>query len=374
MSVITCHLSKIAFGFIMLSSFSCNNTPVIYPERKDIIEAVYASGKIVSENEYKLASLTNGTIIKKLVKDGDTVQQGQLLYVISNEAAKERFNAALKTYHTVSKNLSSQSPLLSDLKLSLQNAAVKYTNDSITYHRYKTLWTQQIGTKSNLDNVYTSYQLSVNQKMIAEQKYYAAINDLEVSFGNARSQLTAANKELQEYFIKSDRNGIVYQTYKEAGETVYTNEVVALVGAPGKQVVRLAVDQQDISKVRTGQQVLLQTDVTGDTIYEAAISYIYPVMNEQDQTFRVDALFSKQAAPAFIHSSVEANIIIQKKSKALVLPRSALAGNDSVWIQVNKASKKTAIQTGITTLDHVEIVAGVDERTPVLLTRQNNEP
>lgn len=374
MSVLTCHLWRIAFGLIILSSFSCNNTPVIYPERKDIIETVYASGKIVSNNEYKLASLSNGTIIKKLVKDGDTVQQGQILYVISNEAAKERVNAALKTYHAVSKNLSNQSPLLSDLKLSLQNAAVKCTNDSITYHRYRTLWSQQIGTKSNLDNVYASYQLSVNQKMIAEQKYYAAINDLEVSQSNARSQLTAANKDLQEYFIKSDRNGIVYQTYKEAGETVYTNEVVALVGAPGKQVVRLAVDQQDICKVRTGQQVLLQTDVSGNTIYEAEISYIYPVMNEQDQTFRVDALFSKRAAPAFIHSSVEANIIIQRKSKALVLPRSALAGNDSVWIQVNKASKKTAIQTGITTLDHVEIVAGLDERTPVLLFTQNNEP
>jgi len=62
----------------------CNNPAVIFPERKDIIETVYASGKIISENEYKLASLSNGTIIKKLVKDGDTVQKGQLLHVISS--------------------------------------------------------------------------------------------------------------------------------------------------------------------------------------------------------------------------------------------------------------------------------------------------
>ncbi|OQP63763.1 hypothetical protein A3860_22750 [Niastella vici] len=357
-----------------MSFLGCNNPSVIFPERKDIIETVYASGKIISENEYKLASLSNGTIIKKLVKDGDTVQKGQLLYIVSNEAAQDRFDAALKNYHTVSKNLSGQSPLLNDLKLSLQNAAVKCTNDSLTYFRYKTLWAQQIGTQSNLDNVYANYQLSANQKMIAEQKYYAAINDLEVSHSNARSQLTAAGKDLQEYFIKSDRNGVVYQTYKEAGETVYTNEIVALVGAPGNQVIRLAVDQQDINKVKTGQQVLLQTDVTGNTTYEAVVSYIYPVMNEQDQTFRVDALFSKGGAPAFIHSSVEANIIIQKKNKALVLPRNALAGNDSVWVQVKKGSKKTPIQTGITTLDHVEIVAGLDEKTPVLLTTQNNEP
>lgn len=374
MSVLTYHIWKITFGTIIISCTGCGDTPVVFPERKDIIEAVYASGKIFSENEYRLSVQSNGTVVQKLVKDGDTVKKGQLLYVISNAAAKDRYDAALKNFQVVTDNLSSRSPLLNDLKLSLQSAKVKCANDSIMYHRYKTLWAQHIGTKNNLDNAYTNYQLSVNQRIIAEQRYYAAVNDLAISHSNARSQLTAANKDLQEYFVRSDRNGIVYQTYKEAGETVLPNEVVALVGGYGNQVIRLSVDQQDIGKIRTGQQVLLQTDVTGDTIYEAVVSCIYPVMNEQDQTFRIDALFGKNAGPAFIHSSVEANIIVQRKNKALVLPRNALAGNDSVWIRQKGAKTKKNIQTGITTLDYVEIVAGLDERTPVLVTLQNDAP
>jgi multidrug efflux pump subunit AcrA (membrane-fusion protein) len=356
-----------------MSCFGCKDMPVVYPERKDIIETVYASGKIISENEYKLAALSNGTIIKKLVRDGDTVKKGQLLYVINNEAASERYKAALKGYHIITTNLSDRSPLLNDLKLSLQSAIVKCSNDSATYHRYKNLLAQDIGTKSNLDNVYTNYQLSVNQKKIAEQKYYAAVNDLQISHSNARSQVTAAEKELKEYFIRSDRKGVVYQTFKEAGETVYTNEVVALLGEQRNQVIRLAVDQQDISKIQNGQQVLLQTDVSGNTIYEAVVSYIYPVMNEQDQTFRVDALFTQNPGPSFIHSSVEANIIVQKKNNALVLPRNALTGTDSVWIQEKKNRKKTGIRTGITTLDYVEIIAGLDERTPVVVLTTEND-
>jgi HlyD family secretion protein len=374
MSVLIYHIQKITCLIALISSMGCDNNPVIYAERKDIIETVYASGKIISENEYKLSALSSGTIIKKLVRDGDTVQKGQLLYMVSSEAARDRYNAALKNFNIVTNNLSSRSPLLNDLKLSMQNAVVKCANDSLIYYRYKALWTQSIGTKSNLDNVYTNYQLSLNQRTIAEQRYYAAVNDLQVSHSNARSQLTTANKDLQEYLIRSDRNGVVYQTFKEAGETVLPNEVVALVGGPGNLVIRLSVDQQDISKIRMGQQVLLQTDVTGNTIYEALVSNIYPVMNEQDQTFRIDALFNKQAAPAFIHSSVEANIIVQKKNKALVLPRNALAGNDSVWIQQKGSRMKKGIQTGITTLDHVEILAGLDERTPVLVTTKNDAP
>jgi multidrug efflux pump subunit AcrA (membrane-fusion protein) len=374
MTVLTYRIGKITCCAVLISCSGCNNTPVVFAERKDIIETVYAAGKIVSENEYKLSALSNGTIIKKLVKDGDTVQKGQLLYVVSNDAARDRYNAALKNYHIVSNNLSSQSPLLNDLKLSLQNTVVKCTNDSLIYHRYKNLWAQNIGTKNNLDNLFANYQVSVNQRTIAEQRYYAAKNDLEISHGNARSQLTAANKDLQEYFIKSEMNGIVYQTYKEAGETVLPNEVVALVGGPGNQVIRLSVDQQDIGKIRIGQLVLLQTDVTGNIIYKALVSGIYPVMNEQDQTFRIDALFSKQAAPAFIHSSVEANIIVQRKNNALVLPRNALAGNDSVWVQEKGKKTKKGIQTGISTLDFVEITAGLNEKTPVLHNAKNDQP
>ena len=374
MPVLSHYICKITCCIALITGMGCDDNPVIFPERKDIIESVYASGKIISGNEYKLSSLGNGSIIKKLVRDGDTVQKGQLLYVISNEAARERYDAAIGHYQNLVTNLSDQSPLLNDLKLSLQNAAVKCSNDSITYNRYKNLWAQDIGTKNNLDNVYTNYQLSKNQKKIAEQKYYAALNDLQVSRSNARSQLAAAKKDLNESFIRSDRDGIVYQTFKEAGETVYTNEVVAVLGNHGNQVVRLAVDQQDIGKIRIGQQVLLQSDVTGSTIYEAVVSYIYQVMNEQDQTFRVDALFVKQSALSFIHSSIEANIIVQKKNRALVLPRSALTGNDSVWIQDKRNRKKTGIQTGITTLDHVEILSGLDEKTPVLLTTKNDAP
>jgi multidrug efflux pump subunit AcrA (membrane-fusion protein) len=367
-----CHICKVGTLVVIMSWLGCDNTPVIYPERKDIIETVFASGKIISNNEYKLAALGNGAIIKKLVRDGDTVKKGQLLYIISNEAAKEKYDAALKNYQNLVTNLSDHSPLLNDLKLTVQNAAVKCSNDSNTYHRYKNLWTHDIGTKNNLDNVYANYQLSQNQKMIAEQKFYASLNDLQVSHSNARSLLISAKKDLNEFFIRSDRDGVVYETFKEAGETVYANEVVAVLGEHNSQVIRLAVDQQDVGKIKIGQKVLLQSDVTGSTIYEAVVSYIYPVMNEQDQTFRVDALFINHPALSFIHSSIEANIIVQKKNKVLVLPRNALAGKDSVWILIKRNRKKMGIQTGITTLDHVEIISGLDEKTPVLLNTKND--
>ena len=75
-------ITKLLIGGLLIVTAAgpgCNHTPVIYPERKNIIETVYASGKIISADEFNLAALSNGTIVKKLVRDGDTVQKGQLL-------------------------------------------------------------------------------------------------------------------------------------------------------------------------------------------------------------------------------------------------------------------------------------------------------
>jgi HlyD family secretion protein len=358
------------FTVAALTCLGCKGPVKVYPVRKDIVETVYASGKIIPGEEYNLFALSNGKVVAKLVKDGDTVKKGQLLYIISNEAASEKYNAALKNYSNAELNLSDRSPLLNDLRLSMQNAAIKFTNDSLQYHRWKNLWDRDIGSRNNLDNLYSAYQLSLSQKKSAEEKYFSATNDIRLSYANARSQLATARNELNDYFIRSEADGVVYQTFKEEGESVRNNEIVALMGKKGQRVIRLAVDQQDINRIRKGQTVLLQTDVTGKTIYEAFVSRIYPTMNEADQTFRVDALFRETPGHPFIHGSLEANIVVRKKEQALTLPRDALIGKDSILLTQNGKRRKAGIQIGIVTLDQVEILSGVDERTPVILTTE----
>ena len=351
--------------------YSCKKAPQVHLQQKDIIETVYASGKIVSDNEYNLYALSNGSIIKKLVKDGDRVQKGQVIYEVQNEAVTAKYQAALDNYNNTKLNLSAGSPLLHDLQLSLQNAEIRLKNDSLTYQRWKTLWDQGIGTHSNLDNTYTNYQISVNQQKSALEKYYSTLHDLQVNHSNARSQVQAAKKDLNDYFIMADRDGVVWQTFKESGESVRANEMVALIGDSGRRIIRLVVDQEDINRIRTDQRVLLKTDMSGDSVFEARITHIYPAMNESDQTFRVDAVFQGKMPPAYIHSSVEANIIVAARPGARVLRREALANDDSVWVLDKGKEKKIAVTTGLSTLDYVEILDGIDEKTSVLLKNKS---
>ena len=364
--------------FILLTTayltFSCKRQQKVYLQRKDIIETVYASGKIIPGNEYSCYAQGNGTIIKKQVRDGDTVRKGQVLFIIRNEAVAARYRAALDNYSNTEINVSGNSPVLRDFLLSLENANLRLKNDSLNYYRWKTLWEQGIGTKSNLDNAFTGYQVSVNLQKSATEKYVSALNDLRVSKSSARGQAETARKDLSDYFIEAPRDGIVWQTFREAGEGVRANDVVALLGDSGGPLIRLAVDQEDVSRIRTGQRVLLKADLTGDSVYEAIVTRIYPTMNEQDQTFRVEAAFTARLPPAYIHSSVEANIIVAVKTGARVLRREAMAGADSVWILDKGKERMTAVRPGLSTLEYVEILSGINEQTPVILKNKNDTP
>ncbi|AEV98266.1 hypothetical protein A4D02_23100 [Niastella koreensis] len=354
--------------FILILSFaSCKHETTIHPQRKDIVETVYASGKILADSEYYSYALSSGTIIKKLIREGDLVSKGQLLYIIKYDGPVARVDAARSNFNLAQSNISGDSRLLTDLRLTIQNAELRFTNDSLQYVRLKKLMEQNIGTQSNLDNAYTNYLIAINLRKSAREKYFATINDLKANVHNTQSQLTSAKTELENYFIRSNINGTIYQTFKEEGEAVRNNDPVALLGKARKRIIRLAVDQQDIDKIQTGQQVLLKTDITGDSIYKALVTKIYPVMNELDQTFRVDAQFSDTTLQPYIHSSVEANIIIRKKQQVLIIPKEALNAGDSVLVKQQSKRKTIPVQTGIRTLDQVEVLQGIDESTAIII-------
>ena len=339
----------------------------IHPVRKNIVETVYASGKIMPENEYRVFALSSGTVKEKLVNEGTPVAAGTVLYKISNDAPQARLDAARTSLQNSQSNLSPDSRILADLKLAMETAAAKLRYDSSNYVRTKNLYNQDATSKSTVENAFTAYTISLIQKKSAEEKYYAAKNDLNLALQNAKSQMAAAQTDYDNYFIKSESKGFVFQLMKEAGEAVRPGEMVALLGDEQGRVIRLSVDQQDIDRIQANQEVLVRSDVSGSTVFHAFVSRIFPVMNEVDQTFRVDAIFRDSLQQPFVHSSVEANIIIQKKNNALIIPREAMIADDSVEVIQDGKRKNIFVETGIRTLDDVEVLHGIDESSEVIV-------
>lgn len=356
----------------MLLFLSCKRAQTVYPVKKDIVETVYASGSIVPGNEHWLSAMAGGQIVKKSVKEGDTVKRGQILYVISDEVAQLRYEAALSDYNTSVLNTSDRSPVLNQVSIELRSAIVRLQEDSVNYFRWKNLWDHNIGTRSNLDRTYAAYQLSRNEVQALREKYTSVSNELRSARKNSADRLGSSRKELSNIYVRSDCDCVVYEVLKEEGESVSMGEKILSLGEGNEPEVKLLVDQEDIAKIKTGQMVLFRQDALPDSIYEGTIMHIAPAMLKADQAFSVDARFYDAGRSAFMQSAVEANIIVGRKDQALVLPRSAMAGSDSCWVEENGKAKKIRVQTGISTLDEVEVLSGLNEQTSVVINKEQS--
>lgn len=357
---------RIFIGLLLLSLTGCLHQKSRYPQRKDIVETVYASGKILADSEYTVYALSPGTISCKLIHPGDRIQAGQALYLLKNEVPAANQRAAEADLRHTQENLTGGTGLLNELKTAMDNAAVKYSNDSLTLSRYRNLWAQNIGTKVNLDLWQTNCQLSLNAKTAAQLRYQQTLAELKVNLKKSESQVAGSRAELDHFTIRAAGQGMIYQTYKEAGEAVRPNEPVALLGSSGRYIIRLDVDQQDITKLKIGQSVLLKTDISGERIWKSRVERIYPMMNEADQTFRVDAVFSGPQPGNFIHCSVEANILISSKQHSLVIPANYIVAGNQVMIRQDGQRKLVKVKIGIRTPDQAEILSGLDERSELI--------
>ena len=100
-----------AILIILSILISCGrNKNNIAPVRKNIIDAVFASGYTINSDEYLVSTKTEGFIQKSYVKEGDIVNAGDLLFQLSGVAQSSQLNNALAQYEDAKLKVSSESP------------------------------------------------------------------------------------------------------------------------------------------------------------------------------------------------------------------------------------------------------------------------
>jgi multidrug efflux pump subunit AcrA (membrane-fusion protein) len=185
-------------------------------------------------------------------------------------------------------------------------------------------------------------------------------DQLYIEMQNTESALRIARDETGRYTIRSEINGKVFSTMKEKGELVRRNEAVAVIGKDSQFYLQLNVDELDVQRVTVGQEVLTKIDAYPDKIFHAKVSKVFPMINKQQQSIRVDADLTEDLPGGFSGLALEANIVVRKKDNALVIPKAALLPGDSVNIKTPDGIQKIKIEKGIETLDEIEVLDGLD--------------
>ena len=354
---------NLCFIFVIAVLFSCNtDTEGIFPDSGPLTESVYATVTIKPDSLYEVYAAVAGILQQNLVEEGDTIKKGQPLFQIVNNTPLLQVENAKLNLELAQKNLRGNNNVLDELENQIGTAALQYHNDSVNFHRQKSLWEKNIGSRNAFDQKQLAYELSGNRLSLLQQQYERTKRELETNLEQARNNYETSRISRDEYTVTSRINGRVYAVNKEPGELITQQYSLGNVGSAGDFIIEMMVDEKDIVRVIKGQEVILVLDAYGEQTFTGTISRILPEKNERNQSFTVEAVFKDTPPRLYAGLAGEANIIIAKKSSTLSIPRSYLV-NDSL---VRTPDGMQKVETGLQSLDRVEILNGISETTRIL--------
>ena len=345
-------------GLILL--FSCSKKKETYTVKEQTInEAVYASGEIEPMEFYEITTPSADRILKTYVSEGDTVKKQQLLATFGTEADARALNTVEQQIAIANQNSGSNSSQLNAIVIQIKAAREKYTADSLNASRYIRLAATGAVSKKEAEQHSLDAQSSLAEYRNLEAGYNSRKSDLNIELLTSRQQKDRILQTIESKRLVSPVNGIVLTKNFKEGELLPASKALYAIGTHNNYILKLIVDERDINKIQSGQKVVFETDAYQGKQFEATISAIKPVSQNETRSFEVDAVV-KPAGTFYPKSSVEANIMIRSTTKAIAIPAEYLVGKDSVIVQNGKKeSAQIKIQRGTQSNNWIEITRGL---------------
>ena len=346
---------------------SCNKKTGIQPQHKDLIDAVFASGKAVTVNQYKVTAYSEGYLTTSLVSEGDSVKIGQRLFTIQNDVQQTQVANALDNLKYAQTKMANDAPQIQSLEEQIKQAVIKKQTDSINLNRYQNLIKSNAVAKADYDNVALIYKNDLSNIKVLEKSLADLKQTLALNATNAKAQYQIQQQNNGFYTVLSAANGLILNIYKKNGDYVKKGETIADMGN-GKVIAKLQVSEDDINRIQLNQLVLITLNTDREHIYKATVSKIYPSFDVSSQSFIIEANFTQHPNILKDGTQLQANFIVSEKKNVLVIPTNYLSDGDSVTLQ--DGNKRQAIKTGIKTLEWVEVTDGLNGNETLALPKK----
>ncbi len=357
-------MKNLYFNLVLLTVLitSCGKKTEAYTVGEEAItESVYASGTIKSKNQYQVFSKTNGLVEDVFVEEGALLKKGDAILRLSNPSS--RLNSANSKLALELANQNARGEKLKELQVNIELAKNKYLNDSLLWLRQKSLWEQKIGTQVELEQRELAFKTSQSNYRSALLRYSDTKKTLDFQSEQALNNSRISESMEDDFIIRSETNGRLFSLLKEKGEMVTNMSPIATIGDDSEFLIELQVDEYDITRVKTDQDIVISLDSYKGQVFKARVSRINSIMNERSRSFTVDAFFVDAPKTLFPNLTAEANIIIQSKAKAITVPRNYLIGDTLVLDQKKNPIK---VLTGLKDYKKAEILEGLKVNDVIL--------
>lgn len=354
-----------------------SQVPSMALAKGDVVSSLSLTGPVSGTDSADVVSNLHSEVLEIRVREGDTVEKGQVLAVIDRTDAQKEVDVAQNAYDLA---VSEYNESLRDTKIGYEKAKQDYSTASLNYERNKTLFEsgaissaefEAVGNAlSDARRAVEGYRME-NGQAVPDESY-----DLKVKA--AQFELDQKKRDLEDTEVKSPISGTVVRVNSKVGQFADKPEdekPMFIIENLAQLEMELQISEYSVGDVSVGLPVDITADILNGKTVTGTITSISPTGEEKTgsaSTERVvPATVSIDKADSGLIAGItaRASIVTERAEDVFKVPSSAVRTGEDGSRQIAVLKEGTGIvhfvsvDTGVESDLETEIIPIGEELT-----------
>lgn len=343
----------------------------------DVVSSLSLTGPVSGTDSADVVSNLHSEVLEIRVKEGDTVEKGQVLAVIDRTDAQKEVDVAQNAYDLA---VSEYNESLRDTKIGYEKAKQDYSTASLNYERNKTLFESGAISSAEFETVGNAlsdarravegYRME-NGQAVPDESY-------ELKVKAAQFELDQKKRDLEDTEVKSPISGTVVRVNSKVGQFADKPEdekPMFIIENLAQLEMELQISEYSVGDVSVGLPVDITADILNGKTVTGTITSISPTGEEKTgsaSTERVvPATVSIDKADSGLIAGItaRASIVTERAEDVFKVPSSAVRTGEDGSRQIAVLKEGTGIvhfvsvDTGVESDLETEIIPIGEELT-----------
>jgi len=354
-------------------------------------DRVTVTGTIRALKQADVAAQISGRVTSVLVREGDTVREGQTLVTLDRaqaesqarqaraavEAARAALAAAQSQLKIVQEGARAEERAIARSRLEQAEAALRTSQADL--ERLKGLFAQGAVSRQQLDAAQMTYDtartnrdsarqsLELIEKGARPEELEASRKQAEAAAANlkqAQAALASAEEMLGYTVIRAPISGVVYERNVDPGEIASTMGGAPLLRIADYSAVyyEATVPERVALRVRPGQRVEVTVQADGQAPLAGTVERVVPVANPSSREFLLRITLADAAGVTKPGMFARGLVVVQERPDAVVIPKEAVVereGRSVVFVVSGGKAEMRPVKVGLSDETRSEIVSGL---------------
>lgn len=251
-----------------------------------------------------------------------------------------------------------ESAELAEAKAAYLDAVAELRLTRATVEREQTLHGKGVSSEQELLEARRRFEAAEAHERSAENRLMVLGLDRE-AIGDVLEQ---EGTELTRHTLVAPLGGRVVERKITTGESVEAGQPVFTVADLSTVWIDLSVYQRDLTHVRDGQTVLLETDHAGPAA-SATIDFVQPIVDDRERTAYARILMDNSTGEWHPGCFVQAHVAVGRQQVPVRVERGSVqsldAGTSVVFVAMDEGFSPRRVETGRSDAAWVEIRSGL---------------